>query len=144
MRVAAAVSLVVGVLLVWPAAAQKNSTTPPPPPLEFTGCVSEQPGSNGTYTLTDAQNNGSKYRLTGKKMDKYAGKLVSVVSGPTKRLSVSGGLWPSPNNAGQAGALDPAQESISRQRGGTGQGAGDLNLPELHVVRVKTVGAACR
>jgi hypothetical protein len=142
MRVAAAVSLVVGVLLVLPAAAQKNSTTPPP--LEFTGCVSEQPGSNGTYTLTDAQNNGSKYRLTGKKMDKYAGKVVSVVSGPTKRLSVSGGLWPSPNNAGQAGALDPAQESISRQRGGPAQGAGDLNLPELHVVRVKTVGAACR
>ena len=140
MRCAAAVSLVVGVLMVSPANAQKNSTTPQ---TEFTGCVSGQPSPSGTFTLTDAHN-GGKYRLTGKKMEKYAGKMVAIVSGPTKRLAVSGGLWPSPNTAAQAGALDPAQESISRQPGGGAKGDASLELPELHVVRIRTLDGACR
>jgi hypothetical protein len=59
---------------------------------------------------------------------------------------VSGGLWPSANAAGQAGALDPAQESIARQPGGGAQrsGAGDLDLPAFNVVRARTVEGTCR
>src|SRR5262249_10616932 len=97
MRCAAAVSLVVvGLLLVSPANAQKDSTKPPQ--TEFTGCVSGERTPSGTFTLTDTQN-GGKYRLNGKKIERYAGKMVAIVSGPTKRVAVMGGLWPSPNTA---------------------------------------------
>jgi hypothetical protein len=114
-------------------------------PVELTGCVSGRPAADGTFTLTDAQN-GGKYRLTGKRMQKYAGRMVAVVGGPTKKLTVSGGLWPSPNAAGQAGALDPAQESIARQPGGGARrsDAGAVDLPPFNVVRVRTLDGACR
>lgn len=124
--------------------AQKDSSQTPAP-IELTGCVSGRPAADGTFTLTDAQN-GGKYRLTGKKMQKYAGRMVAVVGGPTKKLTVSGGLWPSPNAAGQAGALDPAQESIARQPGGGARrsDAGAVDLPPFNVVRVRALEGACR
>ena len=142
MRKAATLALFVSLLAVSPADAQKNSNQSKP--IELTGCVSGQPTAAGTYTLTDSQ--GGKYRLTGKKMQKYAGRMVAVVSGSSKRVTVSGGLWPSPNAAGQAGALDPAQESIARQRGGSTRPAGEgaEQLPEFNVVRVRTVEGACQ
>jgi len=116
-----------------------------PAPIELTGCVSGRPAADGAFTFTDAQS-GGKYRLTGKKMQKYAGRMVAVVSGPTKKLTVNGGLWPSPNAAGQAGALDPAQESIARQPGGSARpsGGGAVELPPFNVVRVRTVEGACQ
>jgi hypothetical protein len=142
MRNAAAIALLVSLLPASAADAQKNSEQTAKPP-ELTGCVSGQPAPGGVYTLTDAQ--GGKYKLTGKKMQKYAGRMV-VVGGSNKRVSVNGGLWPSPNAAGQAGALDPAQESIARQRGGAtrpaGQGADQL--PEFNVVHVRTLEGACQ
>jgi hypothetical protein len=142
MRKAATLALFVSLLAVSPADAQKNSNQSKP--IELTGCVSGQPTAAGTYTLTDSQ--GGKYRLTGKKMQKYAGRMVAVVSGSSKRVTVSGGLWPSPNAAGQAGALDPAQESIARQRGGSTRPAGEGAelLPEFNVIRVRTVEGACQ
>jgi hypothetical protein len=124
--------------------AQKD---PPPAakPIELTGCVSGQPAADGAFTFTDTAS-GGKYRLTGKKMQKYAGQMVAVVSGPGKKLTVGGGLWPSANAAGQAGALDPAQESIARQPGGGAQrsSAGEAELPPFNVVRVRTVDGVCR
>ncbi len=111
--------------------------------VTVTGCVSGLPVNSGDFTLTDA-NNGSKYRLTGKSVRKYAGQRVEVVSGRSKRLAIRGGLWPSPNAAGQAGAIDPAQESIARQPGGGGTGAGTATLPELNVVRVRGVEGPCK
>ena len=110
--------------------------------VELTGCVSERANESGAFTFTDMQT-GGKYRLTGKKMQSYAGKMVAVFGGPNKRLSIRGGLWPSPNAAGQAGALDPAQESISRQAGGASASRGDAMLPEFNVVRVRTVDGSC-
>ena len=73
----------------------------------------------------------------------YAGQRVRLVGDPsTKRLKFKTGLWPSPNIAAQAGALDPAQESIARNSGGA------TNLPdgtpELKVVRVHGVDGACQ
>lgn len=143
MRTAAVIALLVSLLPASAADAQKNSGQPAKP-IELTGCVSGQPAPGGVYTLTDAQ--GGKYRLTGKKMQKYAGHMVAVVGGSKKGVSVSGGLWPSPNAAGQAGALDPAQESIARQRGGATRpaGQGAEQLPEFNVVRVRTVEGACQ
>jgi hypothetical protein len=142
MRNRMAIVFVVSLLFASAAHAQKNSDRNARP-VEVTGCVSGQPAAGGAYTLTDAQ--GGKYRLTGKKMQKYAGHMVAVTGG-NRKLSVSGGLWPSANAAGQAGALDPAQEAIARQPGGSTRpaGPGAVPLPEINVVRVRTVEGACQ
>jgi hypothetical protein len=82
--------------------------------------------------------------LNGKGVRKYAGQRVTLVADPSrKRLRVRFGLWPSPNAAAQAGALDPAQESIARQPGGSASGA-ESKLPELKVVRMRSADGACR
>jgi hypothetical protein len=112
-------------------------------PVELVGCVSDAPGASGAFTFDEST--GSKYRLTGKSVRKYAGRMVKVVGGPQgRKLSISGGLWPSPNAAGQAGAIDPAEDSISRQPGGAASGTGTGNLPEFRVVSVRTVDGSCR
>jgi hypothetical protein len=131
-------------LLAGVVGAQSSPATTPtsPKPVELVGCVSNKPGASGAFTFDESS--GSKFRLTGKSVRKYAGQMVRLVGGPQgSKLSVSGGLWPSANTAGQAGALDPAQESISRQPGGGGSGTGAANLPEFRVVSVRTVDGSC-
>lgn len=116
--------------------------TSTPRPVELIGCVSAQPGASGGFTFDESS--GSKYRLTGKSVRKYAGRMVRLVGGPQgSKLSVSGGLWPSANAAGQAGAIDAAQASIARQPGGGGSGTGGVDLPEFRVVSVRTVAGSC-
>ena len=117
---------------------------PPRPPtnLELTGCVSLNPAAGGQYAFVDTASGGT-YRLNGKNLKKYAGQRVRLVGDTsTKRLKFKTGLWPSPNIAAQAGALDPAQESIARHSGG----AANLpdGTPELKVVRVQGVDGACQ
>ena len=110
-------------------------------PVELVGCVSDQPGASGSFTLDESS--GSKYRLTGKSVRKYAGQMVRLVGGPQgRKLSISGGLWPSANVAGQAGAIDGAKESIARQPGGGGSGTG-VELPEFRVVSVRGLEGSC-
>ena len=121
-------------------AAQDQPKTPTA--LELTGCVSLNPAVGGQYAFVDTASGGT-YRLNGKNLKKYAGQRVSLVGDTsTKRLKFKTGLWPSPNIAAQAGALDPAQESIARNSGGA------TNLPdgtpELKVVRVHGVDGACQ
>ena len=121
-------------------AAQDQPKTPTA--LELTGCVSLNPAAGGQYAFVDTASGGT-YRLNGKNLKKYAGQRVRLVGDPsTKRLKFKTGLWPSPNIAAQAGALDPAQESIARNSGGA------TNLPdgtpELKVVRVHGVDGACQ
>jgi hypothetical protein len=124
-----------------PAAQQDQATTPST--LELTGCVSLNPAAGGQYAFVDTASGGT-YRLNGKNLKKYAGQRVRLVGDPatSKRLKFKTGLWPSPNIAAQAGALDPAQESIARHSGGA------TNLPdgtpELKVVRVHGVDGACQ
>jgi hypothetical protein len=119
-----------------------SSSTAQRSPVELVGCVSNQPGASGAFTFDESS--GSKYKLTGKSVRKYAGQMVRLVGGPQgRKVSVSGGLWPSANAAGQAGGLDPAQESIARQPGGGGAGVGSINLPEFRVVSVRTVDGSC-
>ncbi len=112
-------------------------------PVELVGCVSADPGASGSFTLNETA--GGKYRLTGKSVRKYAGKMVYLTGGPQgKKLAIRGGLWPSANAAGQAGAQDPAQESIARQRGGATTGTGGFELPEFRVVSVRGADGACK
>ena len=108
----------------------------------LTGCVSDSPLPNGEFTFTDGTT-GSKFRLTGKGIRQWAGKQVEIVSGPNKRLSVKGGLYPSPSIAAQGGAIDPAQAAIARQPGGAASGTG-ADLPEFRVARVRAAGGTCR
>ncbi len=120
--------------------AQDASKTPTT--IELTGCVSVNPAAGGQYAFVDNASGGT-YRLNGKNLKKYAGQRVRLVGDPsTKRLKFKTGLWPSPNIAAQAGALDPAQESIARHSGATG-GTPDAT-PELRVVRVHGVEGACQ
>jgi len=140
-----AVTLLPCMVMVAAAAAQTAQTTAAPPrsPVELVGCISDDPGASGSFTLDES--GGSKYRLTGKSVRKYAGRMVRLVGGPQgKRLSIRGGLWPSPNLAGQAGAIDPAQASIARQPGGAASGTGGGELPEFRVVSVRRIDGSCR
>lgn len=116
--------------------------TKTPTTIELTGCVSVNPATGGQYAFVDNASGGT-YRLNGKNLKKYAGQRVRLVGDSSpKRLRFKTGLWPSPNIAAQAGALDPAQESIARHSGATA-GPSDAT-PELRVVRVHGVEGACQ
>lgn len=122
----------------------KEKTPAPVEPLRLTGCVSKTPAKGGGYTFTSG---AETYRLTGKDLKKYAGLKVEVVEALVKEKSkgfaVKGGLYPSPNVAGQAGALDPVQAGIATQPGsGVAAGTGG-DLPEFRVNTVKLVDGAC-
>jgi hypothetical protein len=115
---------------------------PLPEAITLTGCVSGKPIATGEYTFQDTAT-GSKYRLTGKGMRKFAGQQVEIVAGKDRKLVVKGGLYPSPNVAAQSGALDPAQEAIARMPGGPYSGTG-TELPEFRVGTVRGVPGACQ
>src|SRR5262245_12919882 len=121
-------------------AQDKQDKKASPSRLELTGCVSVAPEANGQFSFVDA--NGGTYRLSGKGLKKYAGQRVTIVSDSNKGLQFRTGLWPSPNVAAQAGALDPAQESIARQPGGAANVPQPVN--ELKVVRVRSAEGACQ
>jgi len=110
--------------------------------FEMTGCVSLSPSASGQFAFVDGASGGT-YRLNGKGLKKYAGQRIRFLGDmSTKKLAIKTGLWPSPNIAAQAGALDPAQESIARHSGGSA-GMPDAT-PEVKVVRVHDVEGACR
>ena len=112
-------------------------------PLQLTGCVSPKPDQGGDYTFTNDAG-GDRYRLTGKDIKKYAGKKVEVLQSTSKGFAIKGGLYPSPNVAGQAGALDPVQSAIATQPGsGAATGTGP-DLPEFRAGKVRTVQGECR
>lgn len=128
------------ILSVGTMAAQDQAKAPTT--VELTGCVSLTPSENGQFAFVDSASGGT-YRLNGKGLKKYAGQRISLVGDPSsKRVKVRLGLWPSPNVAAQAGALDPAQESIARQSGGAASVREPA--PELKVVRVRGVEGACQ
>jgi hypothetical protein len=142
---ASIIGLTCGVVLAGAAWAQTptSSSSSSRTPVELVGCVSQDPGTSGSFMFDDS--GGGRYRLTGKSVRKYAGRMVHLVGGPqSRKLSIRGGLWPSPNVAAQGGALDPAQESIARQPGGAAAGTGGTELPEFRVVSVRGVEGSCR
>jgi hypothetical protein len=122
-----------------PQGAQKPSTSVEP--LTLTGCVSEKP-QRGDYTFTPADG-GNRYRLTGKDIRKYAGQRVEVVQVQPKKFQIKGGLYPSPNVAAQAGALDPVESGIATQPG-SGVSTINAELPEFRAGRVRVVTGACQ
>jgi hypothetical protein len=135
-----ATPLLLALALFAQAPNQKSSTQIEP--LRLTGCVSTKPES-GDYTFTNAAD-GNRYRLTGKDIKKYAGLKVEVVESTSKGLAIKGGLYPSPNVAAQAGALDPVQSGIATQRGSGTTSGTSADLPEFRAQRVKAVQGECQ
>lgn len=133
-------TLLIAITLLPQAADQK--TKAPLEPLTLTGCVSAK-ADHGDYTFTDDALTATRYRITGKDIRKYAGKKVEVTEELGKKVQVKGGLYPSPNVAAQAGALDPVQAGIATQRG-SGTTAGTPSLPEFRAARVRALTGACQ
>ena len=133
--------------------AMQAASTPAPSPampkdtkstLTLNGCVSRDSAAPGAFTFAETST-GAKYRLGGVGVRKYAGQRVEIIGAPVgRRLTIRGGLLPSPNAAGQAGALDPAQVAIASLPGGTNSGTGTVELPEFRVTRVRSLGGACQ
>jgi hypothetical protein len=129
-------------MLAQSGGAAKESSKVDDSAVTLVGCVSGKPLASGDYTFLDGVT-GTKYRLSGKGAKKFAGQQVEIVSAKDKKFVVKGGLYPSPNVAAQAGALDPGQEAIARQPGGPSSGTGS-ELPEFRFSRVRAVPGACQ
>src|SRR5215510_5512756 len=112
-------------------------------PVTLKGCVARDETSSGSsYTFTDST--GTKYRLAGKSVSKYSGMSVEVVGLVDRRnVAVTGGLWPTPNVAAQAGNMDPGRAAVIALGGGS-VGTGRVELPTLRITRVGLGAAECK
>ena len=138
--------LVVAMLLgqAAPGAAQSAKAKDQPQELRLNGCISKDAKMPGQFNFQD-NDNGFQYRLTGKNLRKFVGQRVEIVGGPPgKGVTFKTGLWPSPNTAAQAGALDPAKAAVARMPGGAADAPGASTLPEFHVIRLRGVEGACQ
>lgn len=112
-----------------------------PRTLTLTGCV-EKGETPNQFTLQDAAN--GKFEVSGSGINKFVGKRVQIAGTPgSSRFRVKGGLWPTPNVAGQAGAIDPAKAAIASQPGGGATGTGDIALPTLKVRSIRALDGGC-
>jgi hypothetical protein len=112
--------------------------------IRLNGCISRDAIRPGQFNFLDNES-GFKYRLTGKGLRKFVGQRVEIVGGPPgKGVTFRTGLWPSPNTAAQAGALDPAKAAVANLPGGASDAVGGTPLPEFKVVRLRGVEGACQ
>ena len=119
--------------------AQTPSPTPSPKTLTLRGCVAGDATVPDRFNLTE-DTDGITYRLSGADVRRYVGQRVQVTGGvESKRLHIAGGLVPSANAAGQAGAMDPAQAAMAAST----PGANSAQLPTFKVARVRTVAGEC-
>jgi hypothetical protein len=131
------------------AAAQAPGSSSKPPAsdskeIRLNGCISRDAIRPGQFNFQDNAS-GFKYRLTGKGLRKFVGHRVEIVGGPPgKGVTFRTGLWPSPNTAAQAGALDPARAAVANLPGGASDGVGVNPLPEFKVVSLRGVEGACQ
>ena len=127
-----------------PQSGSPSSTKPDPDkPMTLTGCVTRDAAGAKQFTFTDSTD-GSQYHLSGRNVAKYLGQPLQIVGiVETRRLRVVGGLTPSPNIAGQAGAIDPGKAAVAALGGGT-TGTGSPDLPTFKVARVSATPGECR
>ena len=127
-----------------PEAPSASKGKPPAKPAVVTivGCVQGTGAIGDPITLQNAQE-GLAYRLTGPNMRAFVGKRVQIAGAPdSRRLRIVGGLVPSANVAGQAGAMDPSRAVVESTPLAT-SGKADPQLPEFRVRSVRTVAGAC-
>ncbi len=122
------------------AAQSKAKKASPSKTVSVSGCVEQRPGSND-LTIND-QN--SSYRLTGLSLHDFIGQQVQLAGSvyESKKLVIKGGLRPSPNAAGQAGAIDQTQ--IANETVGGSAPTGDVQLPEFRVKSIRPLGTGCK
>ena len=126
------------------ASAQKPSAGKTAPKANKTvtlvGCVQKGRTPN-QFTLSDES---GKYVVTGARIGRYLGVRVEIGGiSDTSRFKVKGGLWPTANVAGQAGAMDPARAAMAAQPGGPASATGDVDLPRVVVKSVRTLDGRC-
>lgn len=108
--------------------------------LKVSGCIAPDTASAGHFTLTDYTSGTTTYRLTGIDVRRYLGKRVEVVGAAVEsKLKIVGGLTPSPNVAGQAGAMDPTRAAMAAQGAEGNAQPGNIEVPEFRVKTVKAV-----
>jgi hypothetical protein len=130
------------------APSSKSKTTPDKPdpnkPVTMSGCVVRDSTTGKDFTFTDNAN-GFQYHLSGQDVSKFAPgqplEIIGIVD--TKRLRVKTGLYPSPNVAAQAGAIDPGKAHVAALGGGT-TGSGNVELPTFKVAQVRAAQGECR
>ena len=120
-----------------PAAAQ-DAPPKKPSTITLSGCVQKSDSSPNQFTLADG---AEIYRLTGMDVRQFFGRRVLVVGGAPRRLKIAGGLKPSANVAGQAGAMDPARAATAVHDGATVNGTGPEI--ELRVRSIKPIDGSC-
>ena len=131
-------TFMVSFVLVALAAAQAPAA--PPRSVLLSGCVS-RPAPARPFTLVDGS--GARYRLSGRTVRKFAGQRVEIFGGfPDRGLRIRGGLLPSPNVAGQTGAMDPTRAAQAGVSGSMTVGSDD-QLPEFRVTRVLALDGSC-
>jgi hypothetical protein len=114
-------TLVIGATAPQTAAApQKPAPNQPAKngPVTLDGCVEASQTAKNAFTLDE---DGRTYVLKGVDVREFVGKHVEVIGALPKRFTVVGGLYPSANVAGQAGAIDPTTAAIAAQSGPTSQ-----------------------
>ena len=115
----------------------------PNKPVTMNGCVVREASAAKEFTFTDSSN-GFKYRLSGQDVSKLLNQPIEIVGVvDTSKLKVKGGLYPTPNVAGQAGAIDPGKAHVASLGGGT-TGSGTPDLPTFKVAQVKATQGECR
>jgi hypothetical protein len=120
------------------AAAQKPSQPPKPTTLTLSGCVQRSDTVPNQFTLVDES---IVYRLTGVDVRDFLGRRVEVIGGPPRKLKIVGGLKPSPNVAGQAGAMDPVRAAVAVHDAASTKGTGPEL--ELRVRSIKPIEGSC-
>jgi len=115
----------------------------PNKPVTMSGCVVRETASGKDFTFTDNAN-GFQYHLSGQDVSKFAGQPLEIIGiVDTKHLRVKTGLYPSPNVAAQAGAIDPGKAHVATLGGGT-TGSGNVELPTFKVAQVRAAQGECR
>ena len=110
--------------------------------LTLVGCV-EKGNTPNQFTLSDDQS--GKYVVTGARIGRYVGLRVEIAGvSDNSKFKVKGGLWPTANVAGQAGAIDPARAAVAAQPGGPASATGEVDLPKVVVKSVRALDARCR
>jgi hypothetical protein len=132
----ASMSLILVSLAVAAADAQRPAKKPDT--VTLSGCVQKSETVPGQFTLVDPT---GIYRLTGMDVREYLGRRVQIVGGPPRKLKISGGLRPTPNVAGQAGAMDPARAATATHDAASVKGTGPEM--ELRVRSVTQVSGSC-
>jgi len=139
--VAFALGLTLIATLAIDAQQKKESAKDLPKTISLSGCVTADEKTPGQFTVDDAKE--GKYRLTGLKLRDYVGQRVQLAGAivETKRMTIKGGLYPNPNVAAQAGAMDPARAAVASAGGAAGPGT--VELPEFKVRSVRPASGSC-